>query len=113
MTEKESASESLAVTNDTVTAEPSHDKSLPSNKIEKSVTAVTAKSENREENSSDQQPAAQPEPQKETRLGHMPLDQMWDEIRQVCPNTRPCTDPKPTPKPDPGPPLDPEPELPF
>jgi hypothetical protein len=95
-----------------LTTEPSGHKSL----TEKGITQVpdgwTAKmQENGEEIISSPKSTQSDQPgQPEQRLGHMPIDQMMDEIRQHFPNAKIL--PSDNPEPD-DPPPDSSPELPF
>ena len=108
LVEKDISYDEPAVTKDENSAQPSHHKSLMLKDATQICDDVTAKmQENRGENISG--PKSDQSEQPEKRLGHLPIDQMMDEIRQHFPSAKilPPDNPEPEPPPDLGP------ELPF
>ena len=92
-TEKENAPETLAGTNDTETIQPEQRKLLIEKNDTQKCSGVPAEIHGVEEKII----SAAPE-QPETRLGHMPPDQMLAAIREVFPNAQTIDDSKSEPK---------------
>ena len=111
LTTTEKQPEGSAVSDAPLTTEPSGHKSLTERRVTSAVDGWTAKMQgNGGKNISAPESAESDQSeQPEKRLGHMPLDQMLDEIRKEFPNAKiiPSDNPKPEPPPDSSP------ELPF
>jgi hypothetical protein len=112
LTTNEKQSETQPLGNPLLTTESLGRKSLKEKGITQKPDGLTAKMhENGEEIiSSPKSTQSDQSGQPEQRLGHMPLDQMMDEIRQHFPNAK--TLPSDNPEPD-DPPPDSSPEFPF